>query len=154
MLENIPSYASLLAARVADGSESTDLYGQVAAELEKGSGHADKSRASFIRDQCAGFDGKAIFQKYAGRWGIPAFRDGLVSLADFRRGFLYRFRDHSNDWPDAAAARDWFLQSPEAKTARRYEYWSKERGFAECVQVVEGSYEELVRALKAQGADH
>jgi hypothetical protein len=153
MFENISSFKKLEQERRADLSEPLDLYKAVVAELERSNRHDFKSRASFIRDQCAGFDGKAIFQKYRGKWGIPVFNEDLLNLADFKRGFLYRFRDHGISRKDSLEAKAWFLHSEEARMTRRYEIWSQERGFDECVQVIEGTYKELLTALLGNG-DH
>ncbi|GAB4093797.1 hypothetical protein [Flaviaesturariibacter terrae] len=143
MFEKIPSYEALLAARLPDGSEPPDRYKAVAAELDRLSGHEFKARAAFIRDQCAGFDGKAIFAKYRDRWGLPA---AVCELRDMKRGFLYCFRD--GDGPGSTAARAWFLASEEARSVRRYEYWSSERGFPECVDVAEGSYDVICKKVE------
>ncbi|GAA4344521.1 hypothetical protein [Flaviaesturariibacter amylovorans] len=145
MIDQLPSFAPMLAARRADGSEPTDVYTALAAELARGGTHAAKGRAAFIRDQCAGFGGKAVFAKYRDAWGFP--KGDAVTLADFRRGFLYRFRDSGD-----AALRAWFLAAPEARAVRRYERWSSDAGFPQCVAVHEGSYEELEAVLRSGAA--
>lgn len=146
MFDKMPAYEALLAARRPDGTEPLELYRAVADALARGSGHEVKARASFIRDQCAGFDGRVLFQKYAQRWGFPAG----IALADFRRGFLWRFR-YQPGAPGAEEALAWFRRSPEAKAARRLECWTAAQGIPECEKVVEGAYPLLVAALPEHG---
>ncbi|RYY92013.1 MAG: hypothetical protein EOO11_21895 [Chitinophagaceae bacterium] len=142
MIEQLSSFAPMLAARRADGSEPLDSYRALAAELGRAGTHAAKGRAAFIHDQCAGFEGKAIFAKYRDAWGFP--KGDAITLADFRRGFLYRFRDGGD-----AALKKWFLGSPEARAVRRYERWSSGAGWPQCVAVHEGSYDELLKIIDA-----
>ncbi|RYY97337.1 MAG: hypothetical protein EOO11_11165 [Chitinophagaceae bacterium] len=147
MFEKIAAFHELLAGLRPDGSEADARYLAVARELERSGRHEFKARASFIRDQCAGFEGRSIFQKYRERWKLPAFSEELLQLPDFRRGFLYRFRAHSDDWSGAAAARDWFLESEEARTVRIYERWEKAEGIPACRETLTGTYAEIRAAL-------
>jgi hypothetical protein len=151
MFEAIASFKTLESERRVDLSEPHNLYKEIAAALEKFNRHDLKARASFIRDQCAGFEARPIFQKYREKWGIPIFRDDLVNLGDFKRGFLYRFRDHVDAMTDSAQAKHWFLHSEEARMTRRYERWSREGGFDECKLVIEGNYKEILVQLLGQG---
>jgi hypothetical protein len=142
---------SLAQARRPDLSEPLDAYLRVAEALEKTARHEEKARASFIRDQCRGFDGRTLFSRYQEKWGIPKFKEALVDAADFRRGFLFCFRDHSANWADSAEAWKWFLSSPEAAFIRRYEYWTRDKGPARCLRVYEGSYREVLKLLLKEG---
>src|SRR4051812_17198327 len=101
----------LASLRTNDLSEPLAPYLELAAVFETGNRHELKSRASFIRDQCKGFDVKQIFDKYREKWQVPKFEGDLVRADDFKRGFLFRFRDHTTEWKEAQKAKTWFLHS-------------------------------------------
>lgn len=142
-VESMMSELALM--RTADLSEPLLPYMELIKELEKCSAHHLKSRASFIRDQCNGFSGAHVFEKYRVKWGIPKFKDGLVTVNDFKRGFLFTFRHHTNASADAVSARDWFMHADEARFACRYELWDVTAKI--CLKTFTGSYAQILQNL-------
>ncbi len=63
LLLSVEPTKALAAARTNDLSEDIELYFNMAAALEATNRHDCTSRAAFIREQCNGGDGKAIFDK-------------------------------------------------------------------------------------------
>ena len=151
MLEDFHLIQHLAGIRTTDLSEPVDLYLRAAEELEATHRHNYITRANFIREQCNGKSGNEIFDKYREDWGIWDFKENLITIDDFKRGFLWRFRDHTTSWCDNQKAKSWFLTSLEALFVRRYEFWTCDNGKDECIEVREGSYKEiLVSLLKDQ----
>src|SRR6478672_859643 len=151
MFEQISTFERMLNERKVDLSEPISLYLSIAEELERHSGHEFKGRAAFIRDQCNGFDAGRLFQKYRKAWDIPLFDEGILDVSDFKRGFLYRFREYSTSWNDSLAAKDWFLRSEEARAVRHYEFRHCDHGFEQCSIVIEGSYRQILDRLLQDG---
>ncbi|GAA4733457.1 hypothetical protein [Flavisolibacter ginsenosidimutans] len=151
MFERIPTFERMLNERNAQLSEPVSLYLSIAEELERHPGHEFKGRAAFIRDQCSGFDAGRLFQKYRKAWNIPLFAEGILDVSDFKRGFLYRFREYSTSWNDSLAAKDWFLRSEEARAVRRYEFRHCDDGFEQCSILIEGSYRQILERLLQDG---
>lgn len=151
ILEDIEGWNLLAALRTNDFSESIDPYYSFANLLEATNRHNYITRAAFIREQCNGLDGKELFDKYRENWEINDFEEDLISAEDFKRGFLWRFRDHTTSWSDNQNAKDWFLTSAEAWFVRRYEFWSCDKGYNECIDVREGSYKEILLSLLEDG---
>jgi hypothetical protein len=151
MLEDIGLVELLASIRTNDLSEPIDLYLQVADQLEVSYRHNYVTRANFIREQCSRLSGKSLFDKHREDWGIWNFDDSLISVEDFKRGFLWRFRDHTTSWNDNQKAKTWFLTSPEGLFVRRYEFWTCDNGFDECLEVREGSYKEILLSLLKDG---
>ena len=106
-----------------------------------------KARAAFIRFQIAGIDAEDIFEEYRESWGIPVFQDDLVSIGDFRNGFLWTFRDHSTSWSEDVEARNWFYTNTEARFARRYEFWACDHGPEEIVFRKRGDYKSILLSI-------
>ena len=160
---SLPPLQAILARRTAALEEPLDLYAAAAREL-RGTAPA---RADFIEAQCRGEDAEDLFEIYREAWDIPKFDDALVTVADFRRGFLWTFRDHDPSWAQQALARHWFFTAPEAMFARRLELWTAKAadaktagadevggesdGEEECSDEREGSYRELVRIIFGGG---
>jgi hypothetical protein len=151
MLEDIELLDHLAGIRTNDFSEPIDLYLKAAEQLEATYKYNYITRAKFIREQCNGKSSKEIFDKYREDWEIWDFKENLITVNDFKRGFLWCFRDHTTSWCDNQKAKTWFLTSPEALFVRRYEFWTWDNGKDECIEVKEGSYKEiLVSLLKDQ----
>ncbi len=151
MLEDIKDLAVLASMRTIDLSEPLDMYFKIADELQSTNRHNYISRASFIRQQLSGKDGKEIFDKFREDWDIWDFDGKILTAEDFKRGFLWRFRDHTTSWHDNQKAKTWFLTSPEGLFVRRYEFWTCDKGFDECIEVREGSYKEILLSLLKDG---
>jgi hypothetical protein len=144
-------YSMLASSRTINLSESIGLYLETAAALETTNRQEFISRAKFIREQCNGKDGKIIFDQCREDWEIWNFDEEILTVEDFKRGFLWRFRDHTTSWRDNQKAKGWFLDSPEAWFVRRYELWSCDKGFDECIDTREGSYKEILQSLLNDG---
>jgi hypothetical protein len=151
MLENIKDLESLASERTIDFSEPTELYIKVADELKSTNRHDYVSRANFILEQLNDKDGRETFDKFREDWGIWNFDETILKVDDFKRGFLWRFRDHTTSWADNQKAKTWFLTSPEGIFVRRYEFWTCDNGFDECIEVREGSYKEILLSLLKDG---
>jgi len=137
--------------RTIDLSESTDLYFKIADELRSTNRHEYISRANFIIEQLNYRDGKEVFDQSREDWSIWNFDENILTVDDFKRGFLWRYRDHTTSWNDNQKAKTWFLTSPEAIFVRRYEFWSCDKGFDECIEVREGNYKEILLSLLNDG---
>lgn len=151
MLEDIKYLELLASMRTIDLSEPTDLYFNVADELKATNRHDYISRANFILEQLNGTDGREVFDKSREDWGIWNFDENILTVEDFRRGFLWRFRDHTTSWNDNQKAKTWFLTSPEGLFVRRYELWACDKGFDECIEVREGGFKEILLELLKDG---
>jgi hypothetical protein len=137
-------YDKLLTA-VEDHSTETLLH--FANKLESSDVPSIKSRGTFIRLQCQGLEAEDLFEAYRESWGIPVFLEGLISVTDFRNGFLWTFRDHSTSWGEDQEARDWFYTNIEARFVLQYEYWSDDRGSEEVIFRKSGRYKEILSSL-------
>lgn len=151
MLEDIKDVELLASIRTFDLSEPVDLYFKIANELKATNRHNYISRANFILEQLKGNSGKEIFDSFREDWDIWNFDENILTVEDFKRGFLWCFRDHTTSWRDNQKAKTWFLTSPESIFARRYEFWSCDKGFDECIDVREGGYKEILLSLLKDG---
>ncbi len=151
MLEEIKDLELLASMRTIGLSEPTDLYFKVANELQSTNRHDYISRANFVLEQLNDRDGRETFDKFREDWGIWNFDENILTVDDFKRGFLWRFRDHTTSWNDNQKAKTWFLTSPEGIFIRRYEFWTCDKGFDECIEVREGSYKEILLSLLKDG---
>ena len=151
MLEDFKDLELLASIRTLDLSEPTDLYFKFADNLQSTNQQKYISRASFILEQIKGGDGKALFDRHREDWGILNFDENILTVEDFKRGFLWCFRDRTTSWNDNQKAKTWFLTSPEALYVRRYEFWTCDKGFDECIDVKEGSYKEILLSLLKDG---
>jgi len=141
-------HANLLAVRrTNDLSEPLDLYLQIANELTESKLAANKTRAEFIRMQCEGAESENLFNRNREAWEIPNFDEDLITADDFKRGFLWCFRDHTPSWRQNQEAKQWFLNSSEATFVRCYELWMCDNGYDECIEIREGSYKEILISL-------
>ena len=151
MLNHIKEVDRLAAIRTNDLSEPIELYLKAAEQLEATNRVNYMTRAKFINEQIDGNSGKEIFDKFREDWEIWNFDENILTVDDFKRGFLWRFRDHTTSWNDNQKAKGWFLMSPEGRFARRYEFWTCDNGFDECIEVIEGSYKEILVSLLKKG---
>jgi len=106
-----------------------------------------KARAAFIRLQIGGIDTEDLFEEYRESWGIPKFEEDLVTIDDFKNGFLWTFRDHSSSWAEDKESREWFYTNIEARFARRYEFWSCDRGPKEMLLLESGSFKNILLSI-------
>ena len=83
--------------------------------------------------------------------GIWNFEENVLGVEDFKRGFLQSFRYRTTSWSDSQKAKTWFLTSSEAHFVRRYEFWTFDNGFDECIEVREGNYRQILIALLKEG---
>ena len=151
MFQDFKNLDFLASQRTVDFSEPTTLYLELVNQLEATNNKINIARGYFIRVQIDGKDGKEIFNEYHEKWGIPKFEENILTVDDFKRGFLWRFRDHTTSWGDNQKAKAWFLTSPEARFVRRYEFWTWDNGFDECIEIREGSYKEILSSLLKDG---
>jgi hypothetical protein len=75
----------------------------------------------------------------------------LITIDDFRRGFLYRFRDHTTSWSENQEAKTWFLHSMEARFISVYECWICDKGPEEKIETKTGDYKTILKSLLAEG---
>ena len=150
-INSVPSCLVLLAdfletvtkERTNDLSEGIDIYLDFADNLSKIPNDTAKTRASFIRMQCGGIDTEDFFEQHRESWGIPKFLEDLVTVDDFRNGFLFTFRDHSTSWSEDEEARNWFFNSVEARLARHYQFWACDNGPEEILSK-KGDYKNIM----------
>lgn len=151
LLNHINGIQSLARSRTIDLSEPIEPYLEIAAEMEKINESRFITRALFIREQVNGNLGKEIFDQYCDDWDIWEFPEEILTVEDFKRGFLWKFRDHTTSWMANDKAKGWFLTSPEALFVRRYEFWSCDNGFDKCIEVREGDYKTILESLLRDG---
>jgi hypothetical protein len=72
-----------------------------------------------------------------------------VTVDDFERGFLYKFRDHTTSWSDNQKAKEWFLNSDEARFVQVYEFWICDNGPDEIFMTKTGNYKRILNSLLA-----
>lgn len=113
-----------------------------------------KARAAFIRLQIGGIDTEDLFEEYRESWGIPKFEEELVTINDFKNGFLWTFRDHTTSWSEDIEAREWFYTNIEARFARRYEFWSCDRGPEEMILLESGDYKYILFSIINKHGDY
>jgi hypothetical protein len=113
-----------------------------------------KARASFIRLQIKGVDAEDLFEEFRESWGIPKFEEDLVTVQDFRNGFLWTFRDHTTSWSEDDEAREWFYTHVEARFARRYEYWARDHGPELMLLLESGAYKNILKSIITKHGDY
>jgi len=151
MVNKIKGLEKLIQSRTLGLTEDKDLYFKIADELEKTNEGELIKRADFIRKQCNGDSGESIFNENRETWGIPKFSEDLIKADDFKRGFLYKFRDHTTSWTDNQRAKEWFLNSSEARFVQIYELWSCDNGQEEIIETRTGDYKTILKSLLADG---
>jgi len=115
--------------------------------LESSDTDSVKARGTLIRLQCQGLEAEDLFEAYRESWGIPIFHENLLTVSDFKNGFLWKFRDHTSSWGEDQEAREWFYTNIEARFVRNYEFWSDDRGSEEMMFGKYGMYKEILSAL-------
>jgi len=125
-------------------STSSELRLELAQRLEALEAEASKSRAAFIRNQDA-----ENFNANRQAWGIPDFSEELVTIDDFKNGFLWRFRAHTTSWSHNQYADEWFYTSIEARSVTRYEFWDCDEGPEKADVVFTGTYKTILQQLLA-----
>ncbi len=138
----------------ATANNNTELLLSFADLLTDLNTNSAKARASFIRLQVKGINTEDLFEEYRESWGIPKFEDNLVTVDDFKNGFLWTFRDHSTSWSEENEARNWFYTSLEARFARRYEFWACDRGPEEMLLLESGAYKNILNAIIHKHEDY
>ena len=118
-----------------------------ASYLESSDVDSVKARGTLIRLQCQGLEAEDLFEAYRESWGIPIFQENLLTMSDFKNGFLWKFRDHTSSWGEDQEARDWFYTNFEARFVRKYEFWSADRGSEEVLFGKSGKYKDILSAL-------
>ncbi len=127
--------------------EPIDLYLEFADLLAESGESSSKTRGQFIRFQCGGIDSEEFFEVHRESWGIPKFEEDLVTVEDFKNGFLWKFRDHSTSWNEDGEARNWFFHHVEARFVRHYEFWACDNGPKEIVFSNNGDYKTIMWRL-------
>jgi hypothetical protein len=140
-------FDQIVQTRTNDLSESADMYLQAAAVLDKKDTVESKTRAEFIKLQCNGISANGFFLANCESWGIPIFKENILSANDFRFGFLWRFRDHTTGWSENQLASEWFYTNIEANFARRWEFWANDNDKEEMVYTASGNYKEILFSL-------
>jgi hypothetical protein len=130
--------------RINDLTDPTEVYLSFAHNLSKLASDTAKTRAEFITLQCNQIHADDFFEKHRESWGIPKFDEGLITIGDFKNGFLWTFRDHSTSWCEDQVARDWFFKNIEAQFVRHYEFWSCDNGPDEIVLQKSGDYKTIL----------
>src|SRR5450432_291675 len=120
-------------------------------QLETSDSASVKARGTFIRLQCKGLEAEDLFEEYRESWGVPKFQEDLLTVSDFKNGFLLTFRDHTTSWGEDREARHSFYSNLEAQFVNRYEFWSVDHGPEEIVFVESGGYKEILWSLIRQG---
>ncbi len=149
MTNKIKGLDKLIQSRTVEVTEDKELYLTIADEFEKTNQIALINRAEFIRRQCNGEIANKIFDENREAWGIPNFREELLTVDDFKRGFLYKFRDHTTSWSDNQKAKKWFLDSEEARFEQVYEFWICDNGPDEVFMTKTGDYKTILNSLLA-----
>lgn len=135
---------TIINARTSDLSERINVYLDFADQLSQQNSVAAKTRAAFIRMQCSGIDTEEFFEQHRESWGIPKFEEDLVTVDDFKKGFLYTFRDHSTSWGEDNEAREWFFNSIEARFVQHYQFWACDNGPEEFLLSASGNYKSIM----------
>lgn len=138
---------NIISLRTNDLSESLEGYLNFADRLFQLDVNVAKTRAAFIKMQCLGVGSEDHFEQHRESWGIPKFREDLVTVNDFRNGFIHTFRDHSTSWCEDVEAREWFYNSPEAWFVRHYQFWACDNGSDEVLLSTSGNYKAIMWTL-------
>lgn len=144
----------IIKVRTNDLTESINPYLTFADQLEQQSNEAAKTRAEFIKMQCGKKDTNQFFEQHRESWGIPKFEEDLLTVDDFKNGFLWIFRDHSTSWCEDGEARDWFFNSIEARFTRHYQFWACDNGTDEVLLSSSGDYKSIMWTIVKDYQDY
>jgi len=144
----------LIEVTTSDLNENIDYYLSFADQLSQQPNDNAKTRAEFIKLQCAQKNVKQFFEEHRESWGIPKFEEDLLTSDDFKNGFLWTFRDHSTSWCEDGEARDWFFNSSEARFTKHYQFWACDDGFDEILLSTSGDYKSIMWTIVKEYQDY
>jgi hypothetical protein len=144
----------MIQVRTNDLTESINPYLTFADQLGQQPNDAAKTRAEFIKLQCDKKETKQFFEQHRESWGIPKFEEDLLTVDEFKNGFLWTFRDHSTSWYEDAEARDWFFNSIEARFTRHYQFWACDNGPDEILLSTSGDYKSIMWTIVRDYQDY
>ena len=81
------------------------------------------TRGEFIKRQIAGEDCEPFFEAHKENWGIPKFCENLITVNEFKNGFLWVMKDYTTAFSENGNIREWHILSPETFFIRKYEAW-------------------------------
>lgn len=145
---------TVIQARTDDLSEPIEVYLDFADQLSQLDNDEAKTRAAFIQMQCGGIDTEDFFEQHRESWGIPKFEEDLLTVDDFKNGFLFTFRDHSTSWCEDGEARQWFFSSSEARFVRHYQFWACDNGPEEILLSASGDYKSIMWTIVRDYQDY
>lgn len=140
----------LIQIRCSELCDNLDLYRSFANLLKQHHSEAAQTRAEFILRQSEGDVSEDFFLKHCEKWGIPVFREELLTATDFKYGFLWTFRDHSTSFGEDQEARNWFYTHKEAQFIMRYQFWDWSNDDKEIVYDHSGNYSSIIRMMVQQ----
>lgn len=121
-LSSIPNIGKIASRRSAH-FEPIDDFIQMAALLEKGNSEACITRAQFISMQCEGEEAVDFFETHRESWGIPIFKENLLTTKEFKNGFLWTIKDYTTAFIEEGYLTSWFCKSYECLFIRNYQAW-------------------------------
>ncbi len=152
-LSTIPEIEDLLESRTVKHTDTLAKYLKITEYLRSLPYDSAKKRAQFIEDQCNGKDGNDIFIENCESWGIPSFKESILTAEDFKYGFLWTYREFTTSFSDNQKSKNWFLTSYEARFINHYQFWSIDSGKLETHKEsnISGTYKEILNTLLEQG---
>ena len=78
-----------------NSNEPINEFLKIAQILSEDQNDSAKTRAEFIVRQCNGERCYEYFEKHQESWGIPNFQDHLVTVNEFKNGFLWTMKDYT-----------------------------------------------------------
>jgi hypothetical protein len=147
-------WENIIQIRTNDLSESLEGYFAFADKLFELDVDIAKTRSQFISMQCRGIESEKFFEQHRESWGIPKFREDLVTVGDFKNGFIHTFRDHSTSWCEDFEAREWFYKSPESRFVRHYQFWACDNGSDEILLRINGDYKSILWTIVNDHQDY
>ncbi|WP_020527081.1 hypothetical protein [Flexithrix dorotheae] len=124
----------------------------IADYLYKTNIHHAKTRAEFILRHCEGEDCEGFFEQHRESWGLPKFREDLVTINEFKNGFLWRMKDYTTAFAEDGYTRNWFTKSHESLFLRKYEAWDSGQTGDELIHEEYGSCRDIfTKFLKEYG---
>lgn len=145
---------TVIKVRTNDLKEPVDVYLEFAERLSQRNSAAAKTRALLIRMQCKGIDTEKFFEQHRESWGIPKFDEDLLTVDDFKNGFLFTFRDHSTSWCEDGEARKWFFKNVEARFVRHHQFWACDNGPEEILLSASGDYKSIMWTIVKDYQDY